>query len=329
MNILFDGRSLADQNSGGVKRVASGLLEALRKQNASITVITTGTNRPPNSDQHLRLPNKLVSLALWLHLTSLDRLFKHKADLLLLPNIGWLGTPKIPYALIVHDLSFLIEPRWFSWKSRIWHKRIGAKKQIQNAQILFAVSEHTKQDLIRLLAIPPERIVVIPLGLNPTFHVPRSTFHVTPPYLLALGANDPRKNAALSRSVAKETGLELKLVGDVSRGRVSDEELNNLYAQATAFLYPSWYEGFGLPLHEAARHGTPCIASTAGALPETAPNGTIFASPAKPQHWVQAVNNIRKNPSVYQTKTTVNSWEPGAIVIIRSLEHLPILPHQV
>lgn len=328
MNILFDGRPLADKNSGGVKRVASGIVEALKKQNESITVITTGTKRLPSSDQHLGLPNKFISLILWLHLTSLDRLFKHNADLLLLPNIGWLGTPKIPYALIVHDLSFLIEPKWFSWKSRIWHYLINTKKQIQNAKILFAVSEHTKRDLIRLLNISPSHIVVIPLGLDSKFQASSFKLQAPPPYLLALGAKDPRKNAALSHTVAKETGLELKLIGDKNLGRVTDKQLAELYAHATVFLYPSWYEGFGLPLHEAAMYETPCIASTAGALPETAPQGTVFASPAKPQHWIQAIKTIQKNPSLYKTTTTLSNWEPAARQIIRSLEGLPIPPHQ-
>jgi len=329
MNILFDGRSLADPNSGGVKRVAAGLLEALRKQGAAITVATSGATRPPISDEHIQLPNKLLSLVIWLHLTSFDRLFEKKSDLLFLPNIGWLGTPKTPYALVVHDLSFLIEPRWFSWKSRLWHQMIGAVHQIKNARIIFAVSECTKRDLVRLLRIPADHIVVIPLGLDSTFQPPTSPSFIQRKFLLALGANDPRKNAALSRTVAKETSLELKLVGDASRERVRDEELDQLYAQATAFLYPSWYEGFGLPLHEAARHGTPCIASTAGALPETAPEGTIFASPSKPQQWVEAVHTIMNHPSSHRTKTGINGWDQAAQIIIHHLERLPNPPHQI
>lgn len=328
MNILFDGRPLADPQSGGVRRVAHGLLDAMRDQGANITVITTGTTRPAISDKHIGLPNKLLSIALWLHLTSFDRLVFHSSSILLFPNIGWVGTPKLPYALVVHDLSFLIEPRWFSWKSRLWHRLIGAERQIKNARIIFAVSECTKHDLISLLNIPKERIVVIPLGLKSIFHQLPDSPSTEKPFLLAMGANDPRKNAALSRAVAKETGLELKLIGDPTLGRIGDTELNRLYAHATAFLYPSWYEGFGLPLHEAAQHHTPCIASTAGALPETAPEGTIFASPSKPQHWVQAVHNILADPNRYKTKTTIDHWERAAELIIRHLADLPNPQHQ-
>ncbi len=315
MNILFDGRSLADPSSGGVKRVATGLLQELRKQRASITVATSGTHRPPQIDEHLGIPNKFLSIAFALGLTSLDQLFSSNSDILFLPNIGWIGRPKKPYALIVHDLSFLIEPQWFSWKSRLWHRAIGAKRQIQNAKWIFAVSETTKRDLVDLLNIPVERITVIPMGIN-NESIPPTANKPPRPFLLALGAKDPRKNASLSRLVAKETGLDLKLVGDDTLGRISDKELDTLYAQATAFLYPSWYEGFGLPLHEAARFGTPCIASTAGALPETAPFGSVLASPAKPQHWVQAVSNILAYPSAYQTQTDLKDWSEAVKKIL-------------
>lgn len=324
MRILFDGRPLADTRSGGVRRVAQGLLTALREQGATITIATTGTIRPEFSDQHLKLPNKLLSFALWLRLTSFDRLIPHTSDVLFLPNISWLGTPNLPYALVVHDLSFLIEPCWFSWKSRLWHQLVGASRQIKNARILFTVSETTKRDIIKLLDIPADRIVVIPLGIS-SLHTTHFTPHTREPYLLALGANDPRKNASLSIMVANKLNMELKLVG-AGATRASDEELDQLYAEAAVFLYPSWYEGFGLPLHEAACHGTPCIASTAGALPETAPEGTIFASPSKPHHWVEAVHTILNHPSSHRTKTRINGWKPAAQIIIHHLAHLLSLP---
>jgi glycosyltransferase involved in cell wall biosynthesis len=313
MKILFDGRSLADTKSGGVKRVASGLLQALRETDLEISVATTGTHRPKETNLHLSCPNKLVSIAIWLKRTSFDRLFRHDSDLLFLPNIGWLGKPSIPYGLVVHDLSFLIEPKWFNWKSRLWHQLIDAKRQIKNAQILFAVSEHTKNDLVQILGIPPERITVIPMGLEHAFT--NETDQPREKYLLSMGLGDPRKNTELAKQVAQASGYTLKIIGDPLLGRIDDTELDRLYAHATAFLYPSWYEGFGLPLHEAARHGTPCIASTAGALPETAPHGTVFASPAKPQQWIQAINDILKIPEQHQTKTNMQNWKPAAAII--------------
>jgi glycosyltransferase involved in cell wall biosynthesis len=89
---------------------------------------------------------------------------------------------------------------------------------------------------------------------------------------------------------------------------------------ASVFLYPSWYEGFGLPLHEAARFGTPCIASTAGALPETAPEGTHFAPPGKPHLWKKALEMVLTAPERYRTKTALQGWEAAAKTIKNTLE---------
>jgi glycosyltransferase involved in cell wall biosynthesis len=82
---------------------------------------------------------------------------------------------------------------------------------------------------------------------------------------------------------------------------VTDEQLSDLYRTASAVLYPSWYEGFGLPLHEAARYGTPCLASIMGSLPETAPTGTVFAPPAKPHLWAAMLRDMLTSPERYRT----------------------------
>ncbi len=332
MTILFDGRPLADAKSGGVKRVTQGLLDALRRTSSQtkIIVASTGAQKNPRADQRCSWPNKILSILFFLHLTSFDRIFnKTPSDLLFLPNLGWLGRkPKLPYAILIHDLSFLIEPRWFTWKSRLWHRVIGAKKQIRNARFIFAVSETTKRDITRLLDIPSDRITVIPMGIDPTFHAEPNPSSIQKKYLLALGSSDPRKNTSLAKQVAQETKIELKLVGEKPYDNISDEELATLYRDALVFLYPSWYEGFGLPLHEAARFGTPCIASTAGALPETAPQGTLFASPAKTQHWIQAVSNVIADPSRYRTTSKIQNFDSAAEQIIRRLS-LPVNPpHQ-
>lgn len=310
MNIFFDGRPLADMSSGGVRRVTQGLLEALKTQGANITVVSTGTSKPSASDIHINWPNKCLSFLLFFSWIRFENLFKQKADLLFFPNLGWIGKPKIPYALVVHDLSFLIEPKWFTWKSRLWHKLIGAKRQIKNATVLFTVSETTKRDLMNMLNIPEHRIHVIPMGLHQINAI--NSQNQTTPYLLALGGNNPRKNTSLAKTISKKSGIPLILVGEHPWKNPSDDELQMLYANATIFLYPSWYEGFGLPLHEAARFNTPCIASTAGALPETAPKGTRFASPAKPHHWIQAVDSIARDPNNHKTITTLNTWDEAA-----------------
>ncbi|MFA5935591.1 MAG: glycosyltransferase family 1 protein [Patescibacteria group bacterium] len=345
MRILIDARPLADATSGGVARVARGVIEAFIALNATdeIVLATTGTTKPDVTSLesslvrhiHLSIPNKLWSLATFLGITSLDREMEKrtgKIDAVFLPNIGFVGAIKKPYVLLLHDLSFLIEPKWFSMKMRLWHNAVGAKTLIRNATKLLAVSETTKQDAMRLLGIPAERIDVIPIGSTlPTQTAPSTSLGMTrEKYLLALGWNDPRKNAktvARAFEILKRdpiyADLDLVIVGrDVLRP--SDNELASLYKNAAAFLYPSWYEGYGLPLHEAAAYSTPCIASITGALPETAPPGTLFVDPAKPQHWVEAIRSslhiLPLTKGELEGVPAAHSWDLAANILKRSLE---------
>ncbi|MFH2231593.1 MAG: glycosyltransferase family 1 protein [Patescibacteria group bacterium] len=319
MRWLIDARPLAD-SAGGVGRVARGLVEAFVDlyPNDELILATTGSNATSYKLQatscrhfHLLVPNKLWSAACYSGLTSLDREIEKrvgKIDGVFFPNIGFVGGVKRPYTLLLHDLSFLIEPKWFSKKMQLWHKAVRPKDLTCNAASLLAVSQSTKRDAIRLLGIPEEKILVIPV-IAPHLDMGAGTVPAPVPapgrYVLALGSSDVRKNTKTASMAVeilkKEKGfedLELVLVG--SNNRVSDNELAHLYRNAAAFLYPSWYEGYGLPLHEAANFGTPCIASTAGALPETAPPGTMFVDPAKPQHWVEALRTVLSRNSNFQ-----------------------------
>ncbi|MCI0479667.1 glycosyltransferase family 4 protein [Candidatus Uhrbacteria bacterium] len=376
MRWLVDARPLADAGCGGVGRVARCLTDALIRiaSDDEIVLATTGSTSAtdalptgPNVHHiHLRVPNKLWSAACMTRLASFDSTITATAyrlpptasppfDATFLPNLGFVGRMTRPYILLLHDLSFLIEPRWFRPKARLWHRAVDATSQIRNATHLLAVSETTKRDAMRLLDIPSDRITVIPLG--PTFNLPpvipakagiQNPTDKLPSekrYVLCLGAGDPRKNAATAvaavAALRREAGfedLELILVGTRypvlgtryapwirSLAHPTDLDLADLYRHASAFLYPSWYEGYGLPLHEAAAFGTPCIASTAGALPETAPPGTLFADPAKPHHWTEALKLLLSSATRYPVPDTSNPrytaqpWDESARILLAAL----------
>jgi glycosyltransferase involved in cell wall biosynthesis len=343
MKVLMDGRSLLRPWMGGVPRLASQLVPAIKaalEPDELVTVVTgLGTAKP--------LPNKLVAFLTWTGLSSFDRLFRNEhADVLFLPNIEFVGRPALPYALLVHDLSFLIEPRWFNWKMRIWHKVVKPRVLIKNASALFTVSETSKHDLMRLLGIPAERITVIPMGLDetePTDELRMTNYELRDEtdnrnskfeirnsrFILCLGANNHRKNtecviAAHTELIKQEKYKDVKLVitGSLECPRPSYPDLFALMRDASVFCYPSWYEGFGMPLHEAARFGTPCIASTASSLPEIAPQGTRFASPAKPQHWLEAICQTLDHPENHRTQTLLGDWKPAGLLIAKRLKEI-------
>ncbi len=318
MKMLIDARPLVDGRAGGVGRVALELVDALAREfaNDEITCVTTGWKRSALPDRllahknishwHINIPNKLWSLGSMLGLVSFE---EKKFEAVFYPNLGFVGkarSRKIRRTLLLHDLSFLIEPRWFSRKQRLWHRLIGVKQQVTSATRVLTVSETTTRDAEQFLGVARERMMTMPIGLTlPMVEASGEWQVVSRPYVLALGGNDPRKNVATAQAAVAEftqrTGLDMELVVVGAGGvRPTDAELDALYRGAKAFLYPSWYEGYGLPLHEAAARGTPCLASTAGALPETAPKGTLFADPSKGQHWVEGLRLIleMKRPEV-------------------------------
>lgn len=345
MRLLIDARPLVDSATGGVGRVALEIVDAYSNtfRSDEIVCVTTGAQRPTLPQRlsgrnnirhcHINIPNKLWSVLCLLGLASLIRSTERrigKVDAAFFPNIGFIGqlpthrliVSSTPSALLLHDLSFLIEPRWFTWKQRLWHRAVDAKKLVSEMPQLFSVSETTKRDAMTLLGIPADRIVVIPIGptLSSTHHAPRTTGR----YLMALGANDPRKNIATAKAAVDALRkdpryADITLV--IPTDKPSDAELASLYTNASAFLYPSWYEGYGLPLHEAASFGTPCIASTSGALPETAPKGTLFANPAKPHQWVEVIRLALGTPRPSPITPNPSAWTSTAQTLRSTLQH--------
>jgi glycosyltransferase involved in cell wall biosynthesis len=316
MKVMIDGRPLLRPWMGGVPRLASGLVPALvQALEPDTAIIKTGGLKNG-------LPNKLVAALTFFGVVSYDRFFaKEHADLLFLPNLEFVGRPKIPYALLVHDMSFLIEPNWFGWKSRLWHVLVKPRALIKNATHLFAVSETTKRDLIHLLGIKPEKITVIPIGLELE---QASTSTQKERYILSLGGT--RKNVECLKAAQAElvknpkySDIKLVLTGTPELPRPTYPELFALMRDAAIFCYPSWYEGFGIPLHEAARFGTPCIASTSGSLPETAPAGTRFVPPAKPHYWVEAICQALDKPEDHKTSTSIGNWDEASLLIAKKL----------
>ena len=321
MNILVDARPLCIRSPGGVTRVTRQLLDALFAidQDNAYILGTTGAYRPtlPWSDDvrhrhlHRTLPNKFVSSLSATKLVSFEHWFRSiKSDLLFLPNLGHVGIPQLPFVLLVHDLTFLIEPRWYSWRSRIWHQIVHAKKLITQAKLVLTISEHTKQDLMDHLQIPAERIRVLPFHPKPC-GIPQAlpTELEGTRFLLSLGGRDRRKNATASiqawnalRQEPRFKDVHLVVLGGKPAtsstvdepylhffDHPTDDLMATLYKHAAVFLYPSWSEGFGIPLHEAARFGTPCVGASGSVLEETAPEGTLLIPPEKPHLLVEAI----------------------------------------
>ena len=192
---------------------------------------------------------------------------------------------KVPTVLTVHDLAILRAPEVFPR----WHRlygRVGLLRVLRAASAIVAVSEFSRDETIELARVAPERIRVIPHGVDPVF-TPEGT-RGDGEYVLAVATLEPRKNLRRAVEAGREAGVELRVVGargwggvevDGWVGEIPDAELAALYRGAGCVLYPSLYEGFGLPVLEAMACGTPVVTSVATAMEEVAGGAAVLVDP--------------------------------------------------
>jgi glycosyltransferase involved in cell wall biosynthesis len=185
----------------------------------------------------------------------------------------------------VHDLAILRAPEAFPR----WHRLYGTaglRRVLRAADAIVAVSEFTRREVVELVGVPKERVRVVPNGVDPVFTAdgPRAEGD----YVLAVGTLEPRKNLERAVEAAREAGLELRVVGargwggvDVDGwvGEIPDSELAALYRGARSVLYPSLYEGFGLPVLEAMACGAPVVTSLDTAMAEVAGEAAVLVYP--------------------------------------------------
>jgi glycosyltransferase involved in cell wall biosynthesis len=203
-----------------------------------------------------------------------------------------------PAVVTIHDLSFERDRSAMSARHRAVF-RFAVPRGARMAARIVAVSERTKRDLVDLYHVSPERIVVIPHGVDPAFSPGEADGDS---YLLLVGAVQERKNPLAAADAAAAVGLRLVVVGPSRdpalvqelerrgaevRGYVEKEELVRLYRGAAALVMPSRYEGFGLPVLEAMASGTPVVAAPDPAMQEVAGEAAVFVEPDELAEGVQ------------------------------------------
>ncbi len=193
-------------------------------------------------------------------------------------------SPRIPTVLTVHDLALLRAPEAFPRWHRLYGKA-GLRSVLLAADAVVAVSEFTRDETVAA-GVPAERIRVVPNGVDEIFTPdgPRADGD----YVLAVATLEPRKNLGRVVEAARRAGAELRVVGargwggvDVSGwvGELPDTELAAAYRGARVVLYPSLYEGFGLPVLEAMASGTPVVTSSGTAMEEVAASAAVLVDP--------------------------------------------------
>ena len=208
------------------------------------------------------------------------------------------GSP--PFVVSVHDVVPVRFPETMTRWSRLY-SAITFRRVLAAADRIIVPSQNTADDLNALARVPGDRIRVVPHAVDETFFSrPLAQPRLAKPYVLFVGTPEPRKNLARlisAMTLLRSRGLRERLVivgaggwgADLPAsehvqilGRVSDEELHSLYAQASCLALPSLDEGFGLTALEAMAAGTPVVAANSGALPEVTGRAAVLVEPLDP-----------------------------------------------
>ena len=261
----------------------------------------------------------------------------------------------VPYVVSVHDVSFLEHPEYFP-KSRALQLRWTVDRTVRSAEKIVTGSEFSRDSILRAYGIAPSKVVVVPnaagqgfrpLHLDNALDWVRTRFQVPAPFILTVGDLQPRKNhigliQAFAKMVQAFPNLRHRLVlagkqtwfaprvveaakqsGVADRikflGFVSDEDLLHLYNACELFVFPSFYEGFGLPILEAMACGRAVTCSNTSAMPEVADGAAILFDPHSTSEMTRAMADLLRDPELRsrmerlgQQRSTNFNWQKTA-----------------
>lgn len=232
---------------------------------------------------------------------------------------------KIKSVVTIHDLIFMRYPKLYSFFDRRIHF-YKFKKAAQNADLVIAISEQTKKDIINYLNIPEEKIKVVYQGCQSVFKDTYtekekkeviSKYNLPNNFVLNVGTLEERKNSFSIVKAIKESNHNLVLIGKETKyteqihqyikdnnleNRIyflkglSSKELAIIYQLATVFVYPSIFEGFGIPIIEALFSKTPVITTNSGVFPEAGGKNSLYIDPLNIEDISDKINWVFNNP---------------------------------
>jgi glycosyltransferase involved in cell wall biosynthesis len=321
MKIAFDGTVLHGRKSG-VGYYCEELLAAMLQINHGDEFLVFSHQRlntnfaSANGNLKFSHSIRMPIRALYLHAVLPTILNREKPDLCHYTNFLAPIVDDRPYVVTIHDMGLEVLQKAHPLAKRVYTRRLIPRVACR-AKLILANSEYSKWDIVRRLGIPEERIRVTPLAASPEFKPTPS--HCAAPYFLFVGNVEPRKNlerlieafarvpekdyelliagnhwyrAAEVHAKARSMGLNgrVKFLGYVPR-----EDLPALYSGATAFVYPSLLEGFGLPVIEAMACGAPVITSDGSALKEVAGDAAVLVNPESVGDITDALVRVAEN----------------------------------
>ena len=325
INILFDHQIFTMQAYGGISRYFANINHYANKEDdlqTDITLLKTNNHyirdfpAPLNNFIGDILLSKQRKLFRWNERYAAYRIKQGNFDILhpTYYNPYFLKDNKMPYVITVHDMIHELFPEYFDpGDIFVRYKRMC----IENAAHIIAISSTTKEDLKQILGVHDSRISVIHHGSTAALV---SVDEVAPRdganYLLFVGERRGYKNffkfisavapllhkdlslviicagGGAFQDAERETFSRLKITQQISQRGVSDLELRQLYKNAIAFIYPSLYEGFGLPILEAFQNGCPVIASDTPCFKEIGQNALAYFNPTDEHDILRTIETV-------------------------------------
>lgn len=271
--------------------------------------------------------------------------------------------PSVAKVMTVYDLVWRLYPETMTFGNRIAFK-VLAERGIRQADKIIAISGSTRQGLIDLLSTPRDRIEVVPLGVDSSFEphdgvqsarLIAEKYGVSPDYICTVGTVEPRKNMSTLVEAVRilrdrnqlrhqlliagtpgwknsDTYASVERCGLTERevkflGHVPDEDLSLLYSGAALFVFPSRYEGFGLPLLEAMASAAPVVAANTSSIPEVVGEAAIMVSPDRPEEFAEAIARVTGDPALSRALSEKGlkraqefTWEAAALKVLRIFE---------
>jgi glycosyltransferase involved in cell wall biosynthesis len=339
VKVALDARTLQPALRSGVGRSVANLLPLLR-DHVELTLLTdarraaTGEQGLPEVSLRTPVPGVSASWMQW----SAPRWLAGFDGIFHCPSYILPARCPVPAVVTIHDISYEHRPEWFTTQQR-WSFRLQSRRAAATAKVVLTVSEFVKRDLVTTYGVDPARVLVaghgVPSHFRPEAADPEllSRLRVPGSYVVALGGAT-RRNLPVAVDAwrrARKQGADVGLVvvgkepypeeqGLVHAGVVSDPEWAALLAGSAAFLYPTEYEGYGMPAREAIASGTVVIAAPVASLPEVLGESAAWAETPTADALSKALLEVlgddtgrtaRRSASLAQA-ATLPGWEQAA-----------------
>lgn len=335
MKIAIDIREAAHEKTGKGWYTYNLVKELLALDKENHYVLYTASEKTP-FESHKNVTIKYIKASSWLwHFKVIKDLPTEKIDLFFAPTsyiIPAFAPKSLKTIITVHDLVAFLFPSTHNTKAMLIEK-LTCKKALKKTSAVFVVSENTKKDLLKKFHYPEQKIHFTPCAASSFFKKEakqeeldalKKELHLPEKFILAVGTLEPRKNfSTLIKSfviikrkhpeyklvIVGKKGWKYRLIEETLKhyhlekdvifpGYLSDAALKNVYHLASVFVFPSLYEGFGIPPLEAMACGCPVVSSNVSSLPEVIGDAGLLIDPKNAYKMAEAISSLITNEHV-------------------------------